>query len=74
MIRQFGHSNLEPGLDVVHDLLIAVRRLESNRKTLCTEATSSAEVMLSELSLGMKNNKLTQHDASKSLHLLDSRS
>ena len=43
MFRQLGNSNLEPGLNLLHDFLIGVGRNEGNGKTLSTETTSTAK-------------------------------
>jgi hypothetical protein len=47
MLRQLGDSNLEPGLNLLHDFLIGVRGNEGNGKTLGTEATSTAKRVMS---------------------------
>ena len=42
MRRQLGHCDLEPRLDLVHDVLVRLGRDERDRKTLGAEPTRTS--------------------------------
>ena len=51
VVRQLGHGNLEPRLDSGHHLLVALRRQERNRETLCTKPTCTTACVRQKLAI-----------------------
>lgn len=74
VVRQFGHSDLEPGLDLLHDFLIGFGGHEGNGETLGSETTSTTKKDCESSVESRKRDTPTRHDEGNCRHQEGNRS